>query len=1853
MRSFFVYFLLLLTTYSCNKQASTSDTDNLFTFKDYIYYTTSGLISVGEKVEIGLAKEVETWEKGTILSEHLFTIEPKVEGRLVAQNSRAFNFIPSRLLLPDTEYTVRIHLDKIYGAIPNAFKSYTFRFKTIAPNFSVNTRNLHSYDKHWQYIDGVFKSADLLSLDQVKTVLQVDQMGKDISIRWDSLSPTLYEFKVDSIQRFKDDSEITIAWSGKKIGIDQEGQTIRTIPSIRNFTIVNVGVRQSPEQYVEINFSDPVKKQQNFQGLVKIENVNYVKFTVDGNVLKVYPDTRVKGNVNVEVFQGIQNVDGNKLKDNFSEQIAFQELKPAVRLINNGVILPNSERLQFNFEAVNLRAVDLRVIKIFEDNVLQFLQANNLDEINRYSIRRVGRRVAKKTIILQKTDFENTGKWKSYGVDLSQMIKADPGAIYQVELSFKKSYSMYSCDSAERITNSERDIDMEVDFYEADFQEGDLSSAESDAREEAYWDNLMYNYRNNRYYRWEDRENPCKEAYYHNENHIVTANLLGSNIGVIAKKSENRMYHFAVTDILTTSPIANATIHLYNFQQQEISSQKTDRQGFALFDENKNAAFAIVEKGKSKAYLKLDDGNTLSLSKFDVSGKHLEKGLKGYIYGERGVWRPGDSLHLTFVLNDKANPLPENHPVRLEVTDARGKLQFQKVNSDGINGFYRFTVPTRSSDVTGNWSAKIIVGGTTFHKNLPLETVKPNRLKINIDFDNEVLSSSSPIRGKLGVKWLHGADAKNLKAEVKAKFTTTSTAFKAYPDYIFSDPTRKFSSEEVIIYDRLLNNQGKAMLSKKVNFSQQAPGMLKASFLTRVFENGGDFSMDVVSKNYAPYETFVGLKSPKGRAYGSFYTDEDIAFDVVTVNAKGQPVQRENLEVKVYQIKWRWWWNSSYDDLASYAGSNYKKAIKSFIIHTGADGKTSFKVNIPEEEGGRYLIRIYDPKGKHATGRTAYFYKNWWQRPAGSDPQAAKMLVFSSDKEKYNVGETARITFPSGTEGRALVSIENGTEVLDQIWVKTQKGETTTDIPITKEMAPNVYVNISLLQPHATTTNDLPMRLYGVIPLLVHDPLTIISPKITMPNVLRPDESYEINVSEENGKRMTYTVAVVDEGLLDLTRFKTPNAWDDFYSKEALGVKTWDMYDYVIGAYSGSLEQVYGIGGDGEATKPSAKKANRFTPVVRYLGPFTLEKGATQVHKINMPKYIGSVRAMVVAGDKLNGAYGSVEKTVPVRKPLMVLSSLPRKLRPGEQVTLPVTVFAMESKIKKATIRLKLSPGIKVIGASTQQVSFVKPDEKMIYFNLDVSEAEGIGTIEVIAESNGEKSSYEVEIDVLNPNPMSTIFKDLILEPNSTKTIDFETFGVHGTRGASLEFSTMPPMDFTGRLQYLIQYPHGCVEQTTSSVFPQLYLGDIFDLTYDKKQEIDTNIKKAIEKLGLFQLPNGGMSYWIGQNSVDDWGTSYAGHFMIEAEKKGYVMPLSFKSNWIRYQQKAAASWRPSYKRYTTDLAQAYRLYTLALAGHPDLGAMNRLREFKEISNDAKWRLAGAYALAGQKEAAQKVASTASIDFTHTHDYYTYGSTNRNRAMAMETMILTDNLKYRDLAMYLAKELSSNRWMSTQTTAYSLMAMAKMVEFGGGKALDLNFKLNKDQVVSIKTSKAISQRTLSPKEGVNNLVIKNVKANTVYVRLLNSGVLPLGKELVEKRNIGVNVVYKDLSGNRIDVSELTQGTDFKAEVTISNLKAENVYNMALTQIFPSGWEIVNTRFTDFGNNATNHVNFMDIRDDRVLYYFDLGDRKSKTFTVLLNASYLGQYYLPGIQVEAMYDNTYFAREKGQWIRVKK
>jgi alpha-2-macroglobulin len=1826
-------------------------------YNPYISAFTSGVISSTSSITIVLSEdyqgEVALLEP---IRDKLFEFSPSIKGTAYWTNSRTIEFKPDERLPNGKTFNVRFFLGKL-KEVPKELATFDFSFQTMRQSFNVDINQFEPLDPAdgiWNRLGGLLVTADVMEQEQVAKLLKATQGRRELKITWEQqMAGTSHAFLIDSVQRLESKTQVVVSWDGKPAGLDIKDEMIVEIPAIGDFTIMEVRTFQQPEQYISVRFSDPVRKDLDLSGLIRLQNVERLRFLVDGNEVRVFPEARISGTRVLTVEEGIRSQRGYRLGESQNFNLAFEDIKPLVRLVGKGVIIPDSDGLVFPFEAVNLRAVEVRIIKIFESNVGQFLQVNQID--GESQLKRAGRLILQRTIPLSSDRPIDYGRWNTFSFDLSKLISTEPGAIYRVEIGFRREHSSFPCpgDTGEQTLSQMGSNDREK--FEKELEYWDTP--------DGYWDSYSYHdYYYEEDYNWEERENPCNDAYY-GRRRSVSRNVLASDLGIIAKGGTDQSMLFAVTDLRTTNPLSSVTLELYSYQNKLITTVITDRDGLARVIPEQRPYLLIAKQGQQRGYLRLDDGSSLSLSRFDISGNVVQRGLKGFIYGERGVWRPGDSLFVMFVLEDKLKQLPANHPVSFELYNPMGQLVQRMTRTSGNNGFYNFSTATPPDAPTGNWSGRVSVGGTTFSRIFKIETVKPNRLKISIDFGADRLSVDRPdLTGNLKVNWLHGAPARSLRAHVAVTLNQMRTQFERYRAFTFDDPARTFSTEEVTIFDAKISEEGEASIKPTLSVKSAAPGMLSAGFVVRVFEEGGDFSIDRFSLPYSPYKHYVGIKVPEGDRYrGMLVNNTDHKIEIATVDANGNPVSRRNLEVNIYKVEWRWWWDASEENLASYMGSPHNRPIQTLKVST-TNGAGSFNFKIPHPEWGRFLIRITDPESGHSTGKTVYVdWPGWSSRAAASDPQAAAMLSFSSDKEKYQVGEQVRVTVPASSEGRALVSVESGSKVVDAFWVESKGNETQFSFTATQAMAPNVYVHVTMVQPHAQTANDLPIRMYGVIPVAVEDPATRLSPQIEMAGTLKPEENATIKVKEATGKRMTYTLAIVDEGLLDLTRFATPNPWTTFYAREALGVKTWDMYDYVLGAYGGRIERIFSLGGDEEIVGKTESQANRFKPMVKFMGPFTLDRNRTNTHTFMMPQYVGSVRVMVIAGDQ--GAYGHAEKTVPVKKPLMVLATLPRVLTPGESVKLPVTVFAMESSVRNVKVEVQTNELLPVKGPKTKDVSFLQVGDQVVNFDLEVAKAIGIGKVKVIVSSGRERAEYDIEIDVRNPNQRISDFVEAVIDPGKEWASQYTPVGMAGTNTGVLEISSIPPVDFGRRLKYLIEYPHGCVEQVTSAAFPQLFLGTVMEMDANMRSITERNIREAIQLLGRYQLPDGGLAYWPGTSGASDWGTSYAGHFMLEAEGKGYTLPVGFKDAWIRYQRSLARdfSLARSDSRFGPmtqgDLLQAYRLYTLALAKAPEMGAMNRMRELTTLSPQARWRLAAAYALAGQPEAAAKLIDGTTKNISEYSAFnMSYGSRERDQAMIIETLVL---LNRRDEAVPMMKQLSevltSQRWLSTQATAYSLLAISKFAGGqGAGEEMKYTYRINSGNEVQLTSRLPINQaqvdiRGASP----GNVMVKNNGNTIMFVRLLLSGIPETTQMTAAQNNLQISVTYRDMAGKTMDVSKLMQGTDFLAEVTVSNPgRLGNYTDIALTQVFPSGWEIHNTRMDEFTSAHQASVpTYLDIRDDRVHTFFDLPAGQSKKFIVVLNAAYRGKFFLPGVFAEAMYNDRINARLTGQWVEV--
>ena len=1257
------------------------------------------------------------------------------------------------------------------------------------------------------------------------------------------------------------------------------------------------------------------------------------------------------------------------------------------------------------------------------------------------------------------------------------------------------------------------------------------------------------------------------------------------------------------------------------------------------------------------------DGEEQSVSRFDVEGKDIQKGLKGFVYGERGVWRPGDTLHISFMLEDREKRIPDKHPVALEIYNPRGQFYTKMISTQGTNGFYTFAVPTQADDPTGLWNAYVKVGGTAFHKGLRIETIKPNRLKITLALPTILQASSKDVYAPLTSSWLTGATASRLKAKVEMSLSKVNTQFKNYGQYLFNNPATDFTTVRADVFNGVLDGEGRAGVNIQLPVATGAPGMLNATLTTRVFEPGGDASIYSQTVPFSPFTSYVGinLNQPKGKY---IETDKDHVFDIVTVNDQGQPVNRSNLEYKIYRISWSWWWENGEESFGTYINNSSITPVASGNLQT-TGGKTSFKFRINYPDWGRYLVYVKDRESGHATGGTVYIdWPDWRGRSNKTDPSGIKMLAFSLDKDSYEIGETATAIIPAAAGGRALVSLENGSTVLQQQWLEvSDQGDTKLTFKITPEMAPNVYLHISLLQPHAQTVNDLPIRMYGIAPVFVTNRQTILQPQIKMPEVLRPETDFNVTVSEKSGKPMTYTLAIVDDGLLDLTNFKTPDPWNEFYAREALGIRTWDMYDDVLGASGGRYSSLFSTGGDA-SLKPADAKANRFKPVVKFIGPFYLAKGKQQTHTLKLPMYVGSVRAMVVAGQ--DGAYGNAEKTAFVRTPLMLLSTLPRVLSTQEEITVPVNVFAMENQVKNVTVSLEASgAGVQITGNRQQSLTFDQPGDQLAYFTLKTGSKTGKATIHLTASGNGQQTKETIEIEVRNPNPVVTLRNSQWIEAGQEAELSYTLAGSSSANNqVQLEVSRIPSVDISRRFDFLYNYQHHCTEQLTSKALPLLFVSQFKAVDEQEAEKIKTNVQEAIRQIYARQLPNGGFVYWPGNAVADEWITSYTGMFLTLAQEKGYAVHPNVLNKWKRFQRAAAQNWRmpqeaSNWQIWQSELQQAFRLYTLALAGAPEYGAMNRMKEQPGLSIQAKWRLAAAYALTGKmKPAGELVYNAETTVIPYSSMNLIYGSSDRDEAMILETLILMK--RDRD-ALQQAKKVSQNlaqeNWFSTQSTAFALMAMGRLAKQLSG-TLDFTWSWNGKQQPAVKSAKAVFEKEIatSPKSGT--VSVKNQGKGALSVDLITRTQLLNDTLPAIADNIRLDVKYTDMAGSPISVEDIRQGTDFMSAVTLSNISGTSDYsNLALTHIIPSGWEIYNERMIvpEASSSNSNEANtpessadkytYKDIRDDRVLTYFDLRRGESKTFTVRLQATYAGNFILPAIQCEAMYDAAVQARTK--------
>jgi uncharacterized protein YfaS (alpha-2-macroglobulin family) len=1800
---------------------------------------TAGLIPVNGEIRVRFVDPVADESmispdpsKPRTLAGGLFRFEPGVKGAAFWIDDRTLVFKPAQNLEAGKTYRAGLDLSRAMGrkdgerlpVLPLQFTAAALAIAAFEGDFVL----VNGDDpKRLVYGGAVTFTQPVPEKDMAQAVsVTVNNRKWDVSLETEA-SGAKVRFRTAVIPRDDSQKTVLLRIAAAKLGLAEDFQNSAFMPPLTDMEVTDVSVNPgADETSVMIRFSDELDPRRDIGDRITLTPAGDFIFAVEGKDVAVTGPFDFGKPYIITVRQGIRSKWGTSTRADVRRTVTIEDMKPEMRFSSEGVFVASSAGRKIRFETVNVKQVRLKIVRVFENNLGQFLQLKRLagrtgaeewDYEGGYfpgGLERVGVDVADDTL-------EIGGRRNirlRHELDLNRIVGKNDRGLYMIRLSFERKDMLYK------------------DIGESPEGEGNYSG---------------------------DAEDPGSWYYLYNHGTIEKP-VVFSDIGLTCKKAGSR-YWVIATGLLDAEPMSGVKVTLRTYQNQIAGQGETNGSGVADISAVKDDVFYVeAEKDGQRSAVKPSEMGW-SLSGFDTGGEEAAPdGIRAYIYSERGVHRPGDTVYLGCIFRNPDGTFPDRHPVTLKVFNPRNQVVFQETRKDGLDGFTSFRFATSADDPTGHWIARLQVGGRSFEHGLRIETVVPYTLKLNLTSDRKKAGPADRTCSfSLTANYLFGTPAAGLEASVDALLRNRTLSFKAFPQFRFDNPILKTVFDTENLFSGKVDGQGNVRADWELPDLKGAASGLEAAVTGRVIEKGGRPNSSSLVVPVDPYPRYVGIQPAEQANW--LRTGAPLELPVILVDPEGNPAAGRTLNVRVFLNRQHWWWE--YDD-ESDSRLRFKTDRETRQVHqtvlTSAEKPAvlSFTPDAP----GQYFVEIQDGRDGHTAG---FFFSAtaWGEVPAGAE--GPDLLTLKTDRNEYRPGDKAEIRFPSPRSGTILVTVEKGNDILSfQRAEPAKSGDwSSVIVPVTDRMLPNAYVSVSVIQPLEKTENDRPIRMYGVVPIFAADPKTRQTVTLTVPEKYEPEKKGWAELRTGDGKPAQFTLAVVDEGLLDLTRFETPDPWKAFYRKERLGVGTFDLFGQVAGVNRGDVFRTFAVGGgldeEYRQSQLGDTKAKRFKPVVFFTGPLRTDKKGVGRVEFDMPNYVGSVRVMAVTA--AGACYGSAEKAVPVKSGLMVAPSLPRVLAPNDRIRLPVTVFAMEKDVAGVEVSVKTQGPVRIVGAGSQRLSFNGEGEKDVVFELAVKPAVGRAVVTVHASGGRFRAESVTEIAVRSASPR--IYETQVREilPGGDVSIAVPDRGVEGTNRAAVTVWRRQPVRLGERLQWLLDYPYGCIEQTVSAVFPQLYLKKILTEGSFDPEEVDRNINAGITRLGKFQLPSGAFTYWPGCGEPAAWATDYTGRFLVEAKKLGYSVPEDLYIKWLSWEKKRAhVQGEPAF-------IQVHRLYLLALAGEPQIGAMNAIREDSlGIMNDAaKWMLAGAYRLAGVDRTAQEILGSAG---THTpglqsrwHWRFTYGTDLRDRALILEQAVLFGRWSEANgIIDEFTRLLNADEWFSTQTLGTMLLAMGKAFlsnETAGTPVLAGSIRLPDGTVQKFKTENFSFSAEIASGFGkaAEVRLDGSSKVARAFVELAWNGVPLVPDKRQAARNLNLTVEWRNGDGAALDPSSLRQGTAFWGVFRVQPSESHHQFieNVALTQVLPSGWEIENQRVTGedlpvwASDLASNNAVFTDIRDDRIMWFFDLSNNP-QGFLVKLNAVTAGEYDLAPALCEAMYDANYQARTGGGKVTVE-
>lgn len=1331
-----------------------------------------------------------------------------------------------------------------------------------------------------------------------------------------------------------------------------------------------------------------------------------------------------------------------------------------------------------------------------------------------------------------------------------------------------------------------------------------------------------------------------------------------SDLGLIAKEGQDKIFVFT-NSLKTAKPVDGVNVSVYATNNQLIGTGATNDEGVAEIEYSKKEfsgfkpAMIIAKTADDFNYLPFNN-TRINTSRFDVGGKRNNaSGFDAFVYAERDIYRPGEKVNFSVIIRDRQWKCPGDIPLKMKFLMPNGKelKSFRKnLNEEGsLEG----SIDIATAAITGSYTLEVYTSNDVLlaSKSFSIEEFVPDRIRVNTKLDKEFLKAGETTSLSINAMNFFGPPAANRNYEAEIQVKQKYFSPEKFSDYNFG-LTNQNSFFDKVVRQGKTDAEGNASESFTVSSDYANKGVLQASFYTTVFDETGRPVSRASSVDIFTQDIFFGIKRDW---YYYSPLNQPMKIQLAAVNKDGNAV---NGTARVEVIK------HEYKTVLTRSGSYFRyesqEEDKLMIENKISVGSNTVYSYVPRSPG-RYEIKVYAPGASSYVSRSFYSYGSWGSSSSSFEVNTEGNVDIELDKKSYFSGESVKAHFRTPFSGKMLITMETD-HVLSYQYVDVSNRDVSIDLKLSGEHVPNVYITATLIKPHEMS--DIPLTVaHGFQNVIVEEKSRKIPVSIVAAQKVRSKTHQKVKVKAAAGSFVT--LSAVDNGVLQITDFKTPDPYNYFYQKKALQVNAFDLYPLLFAEVRATLSST---GGDGEldmAKRVNPMPAKRVKVVSYWSGIKKANNSGEADFEFDVPQFSGELRLMAVSYK--GESFGAADITMTVTDPIVISTALPRFLSPGDTVNVPVTLSNTTDKASNVSASLNVSGPLKIVGASKQSINVNAKSEGRAMFAVVADPIIGIGNVNVSVNAFGEKFEDKTEISVRPPSTLQKVTGSGSVAGGSTQKINIGLSDfIPGSTDYSLVISRSAVIELGEHLRYLVQYPYGCTEQTVSAAFPQLYYGDMADLMQlnkeQNKQNANSNIIEAIKKIKIRQLYNGAVTLWDGMDKEDWWATVYSAHFLLEARKAGFDVDnglletmLGYISNRLKNKELVTYYYNRDQNKKIAPKEVAYGLYVLALAGRSNISAMNYYKAKPEVlALDSRYLLSAAYAVAGDKKSFTTMLPSAfageeSVQQTG-GSYY---SAVRDEAIALNALLDVDpgNAQIPLMIKHVSDKLKSTRWLNTQERAFAFLALGKHARAANQSTATADIKVNGKTVAKVDGGRW--KGDMKALKGTN-VEIDAEGSGRLYYFWEAEGISASGAYKEEDNYLKVRKRFYDRFGHPINGNEFKQNELIIIGITLERSYSTTIENVVITDLLPAGFEIENPRTKeipgmDWIKDASTPT-ALDVRDDRIHFFVDAYSNK-QVYYYAVRAVSPGQYKMGPVSADAMYNGEYHSYNGAGVIRV--